>query len=175
MQNALRRPFVYGAGTAVFMLVADGFPKIAADDSESISTDFKPVRQVVADRERTNRPPTVMVSVPPCAEETRRLTISFLKREVRQLGNVRLVDSDPDILIHVCPAALVASEERVVNYVVSYVFLPIDRAKYPKAPPLWHDLELGGRDDLQSLCQKVIAVFDTLFLPWVLTREPPAP
>ena len=177
-----------GALIAAFLLVACESPKIAVHESENISTDFKPVRRV-PDEGKAADLPTVFVEVMLGVEDSEyaRLTTSFLKREIRALGNVRLVEAPADYVISVVTAPLGIEKNEVLKYMVSCVFLIGDANSMrtteatPTAGLIYHKVWLANPDELQALCQRAIANFDTIVLAGdaqaraMRTRVPPAP
>ncbi len=80
---------------------------------------------------------------------------SYLKRELREIKDIRLVDKDGDFFISVVAAPLMTGGE-VINIALSYVFL--------RESIITHNVIVRDRNSLKSMCQIVVAHFDTHFL-----------
>jgi len=102
----------------------------------------------------------VLFVIPPTAEtalasETR----SYITRELRALQDVEQVTNDLTLeyfFISVYPVSLNLSNGQRAGIAVSYVF--------ERKEKIFHNVLVGAPDELKTLCEKVIAYFDTYCL-----------
>jgi hypothetical protein len=119
---------------------------------------------------------SLAVSAP---DSIKREVTSFLSRELRELGDVTLVESGGNAELQVVVMELTSDGENLgfAFSVVSFLHLPpwlveklsvsgpsgeLDKgfvADLVTVPDHW--LKVGGSGDLKVLCQKVVATFDT--------------
>jgi hypothetical protein len=113
--------------------------------------------------EASNKKIKVLFLIPPTVEtvlasETR----SYIGRELRSLKDVELMlmgkdDTSLDyFLISIYPVSLKLSDGRSAGVAVSYV---ID-----KDEKIEHNVLVGAPNELKTLCEKIIAYFDTYWL-----------
>ncbi len=105
---------------------------------------------------------------------------SYLNRELRALNDVELVDTDPEWVIDVMAMELKTSSGRKPGVVLSTVIslyydkqevINLVKPMYIDTLPrhglqisYWHWLEVDSTDNLQSICKKMVAEFDTQYL-----------
>ena len=98
---------------------------------------------------------TVLITVPPVFGEFDDEAKSYLKRELRELADLSLVEKNADFFISVIPVPIKVGG-RITGIAVSYVF--------EKGDIILHNVKIGSPDSLKTMCQKVIAEFDTYFV-----------
>jgi hypothetical protein len=110
--------------------------------------------------EGSNRTFKVLFVVVPTSEtELVSQARSYIGRELRGLRDVEMVEKDPSLehfFISICPLSLKLSSGITSGVVVSYVF--------EKDGIIHHNVLIGGPNELKTLCEKIIAYFDTYCL-----------
>jgi hypothetical protein len=84
---------------------------------------------------------------------------SYIGRELRALQDVEMLEKDPSLdcfFISICPLSLKLSSGTTASIIVSYVF--------EKDGIIAHNVLVGGPNELKTLCEKIIAYFDTYWL-----------
>jgi hypothetical protein len=101
----------------------------------------------------------VFVSVPPAFTQYTEEVESYLKRELRDLKDVELVNERVDkagqFFISVI-AAPISGDGISEGVALSYVLESVDL--------IVHNVNIGQKKELKNMCQQVIAVFDSKFL-----------
>jgi hypothetical protein len=105
---------------------------------------------------------------------------SYLNRELRSLGDVELVDNDPEWVIFVLALEIKREARRTNGVALSTVFIrsfnnkvlgPLVEPKFKDAVldltsnlsyynNTNHSLNVGATEDLQEMCKEIIAKFD---------------
>jgi hypothetical protein len=102
----------------------------------------------------------VLLSVVPTSEKALvSETKSYITRELRALHDVVLLNDDPEskaIFISIFPFSLKVSNGINTGVGISYV---IEKDNLTE-----HNVLIGGPNDLKTLCERVVAYFDTYWL-----------
>lgn len=108
----------------------------------------------------SNKKIKVIFVIPPTAERSLASeTRSYIARELRALQDVEQIEKDPTLdyyFISVYPILLRLSNGQITAVAVSYVI--------EKDYNIEHNVLIGAPNDLKSLCEKIIAYFDTYWL-----------
>lgn len=115
---------------------------------------------LTSNTEASNKKFKVLFVIPPTAEtalasETR----SYITRELRALQDVEQIIKDPTLeyfFVSVFPVSLNLSNGQRAGIAVSYVF--------ERKEKIYHNVLVGAPDELKTLCEKIIAYFDTYCL-----------
>jgi hypothetical protein len=97
-------------------------------------------------------PPTVERALP---GETK----SYITRELRALRDVEQIEKDPTLdyfFISIIPVSINLSNGQRAGIAVSYVF--------EREARIEHTVLIGAPDELKTLCEKIVAYFDTYWL-----------
>jgi hypothetical protein len=113
-----------------------------------------PISTVAAKRQKF----VVLVAVFPYNKEFDTEIESYLKREIRELPDVQIVDKseDQDHFLLSVVAAPISRNGVLELFALSYFF--------QRDGISMHYIIIGKREDLKSMCQQVIAVFDSKFV-----------
>lgn len=110
--------------------------------------------------EASNRKFKVLFVIPPTIERTLADEAkSYITRELRALQDVEYIEKDPTLdhfFISLIPVYISLSNGQRAGIAVSYVF--------EKDAVIEHNVLIGASDELKTLCEKVIAYFDTYWL-----------
>jgi hypothetical protein len=110
--------------------------------------------------EASSRKFKVLLVIPPTAERALASeTKSYITRELRALQDVEQIDKDPTLdyfLISIYPVSLNLSNGQRAGIAVSYVF--------DREARIEHSVLVGGPNELKTLCEKIVAYFDTYWL-----------
>ncbi len=110
--------------------------------------------------EAANKTFRVLFTVVPTSEtELVSQAKSYIGRELRALQDVEMIEKDRDLdyfFISIFPLSLKLSSGITSGVVVSYVF--------EKDGKIAHNVLIGGPNELKTLCEKIIAYFDTYWL-----------
>jgi hypothetical protein len=98
---------------------------------------------------------TVLLSVPPVFGQYEDEVKSYLKRELREIKDIKLVDKGGDFFISVVAAPIMINDS-VTSIALSYVF--------QRESITLHNVIVRDTNSLKSMCQTVVANFDTHFL-----------
>ncbi len=102
----------------------------------------------------------VLFVIPPTAERAlARETKSYITRELRALQDVEQIGKDPTLdyfFISIYPVSLNLSNGQRASIAVSYVF--------EKEARIEHNVLVGAPNELKTLCEKIVAYFDTYWL-----------
>jgi hypothetical protein len=115
---------------------------------------------LISNAEASNKTFKVLFTVVPTSGtalvgETR----SYIGRELRALQDVEMIEKDPGLdyyFISIFPLSLKLTNGVTSGTIVSYVIEKDGRTE--------HNVLVGGPDELKTLCEKVIAYFDTYWL-----------
>lgn len=100
---------------------------------------------------------------------------SYLTREARALGDVQIVDSDPDIILDVLTLTA-RSGARSLGYVVGAVLMYPDVLHSEKNIELTHFLRIAGNSDgFKETCQTLISEIDTDYFSILRKAKAPPP
>ena len=115
-------------------------------------------------------------------KEIRGLVISFINRELRSLGDVELVQYNPELVLSILAMEAKARNNYPLGVVLSVVILKkfnpktlslIVAEEYKKTASIMmsdlyyyrdHWLRVGSTDDLKDLCSEIVADFDAQYL-----------
>ncbi len=115
---------------------------------------------LILNAEASNKTFKVLFVVAPTSEtELVSQAKSYIGRELRALQDVEMVEKDPSLdhfFISIFPLSLKHSGGITSGIIVSYVF--------EKNGVITHNVLIGGPDELKTLCEKIIAYFDTYWL-----------
>lgn len=151
-----------------------GFPLYATDVSKPLTPE----------QEKFWLRPQWKVKVTVSADESIKNSVSsYLNRELRSLGDVDIVDNNPEWQLSILGGELETAGGRKTGVVLSTVILtPFnskillsqqlkpeykDKALQMTSQLFWypeHWLRIGPADSLQTLCKEIIAAFDTKYL-----------
>ncbi len=102
----------------------------------------------------------VLFVIPPTVERTLAgETRSYITRELRALRDVEQIEKDPTLehfFISIIPVSINLSNGQRAGIAVSYVF--------EREAKIEHNVLIGAPDQLKTLCEKVVAYFDTYWL-----------
>jgi hypothetical protein len=102
----------------------------------------------------------VLFVIPPIADTLLASeTKSYIARELRELQDVEQIGKGPDLdyfFISIVPIALKLSNGQSAGVAVSYVI--------EKDMKIEHNVLVGTPTELKTLCEKIIAYFDTYWL-----------
>jgi hypothetical protein len=102
----------------------------------------------------------VVFVIPPTVERTLAgETESYITSELRALGDVEEIGKDRALehfFISVIPVSINLSNGQRAGIALSYVFM--------KEANIEHNVLIGAPDELKTLCEKVVAYFDTYWL-----------
>ncbi len=98
---------------------------------------------------------TVTVYVVPAYKDFAMEVEGYLKRELRKLKDVTVVEKNGDFFISVV-AAPIKNNDQVIGVALSYFF------KYKEFS--MHNLDVGQLEMLKNMCERVVTVFDSAFL-----------
>jgi hypothetical protein len=98
---------------------------------------------------------TVLVTVVPAYTTFNEEVESYLKRELRGLSDVTIVEKNGDFFISVVAAPL-KQNDQATGIALSYVFQHNDF--------ILHNVDIGQRSNLKNMCERVVALFDSMFL-----------
>jgi hypothetical protein len=115
---------------------------------------------LIINAEASNMTFKVLFTVVPTSEtELVSQAKSYIGRELRALQDVEMLGKDPSLdsfFISICPLSLKLSNGITSGVAVSYVF--------EKDGKIEHNVLIGGPNELKTLCEKIIAYFDTYWL-----------
>lgn len=100
---------------------------------------------------------TVLLAVTPAYTDYNQEVESYLKRELRDLKDVTLVEKDGDFLISVVAAPL-KHNGKVIGIALSYVL------EDKRTEIIMHNVDIGGPEQLKHMCGRIIAMLDSTFL-----------
>ena len=100
---------------------------------------------------------TILVIVVPAYSVFNEEVESYLKRELRGLRDVALVEKKGNFLISVVAAPLEV-DGKVTGVALSYVFQDMDTFM------MLHNVDIGERGTLKNMCERIVAMFDSKFL-----------
>ena len=110
--------------------------------------------------EASNKKFKVLFVIPPTAETVLASeTKSYIARELRALQDVEQIGKDPGLdyfFISIYPISLNLSNGQRAGIAVSYVI--------EKDARIEHNVLVGAPNELKTLCEKIIAYFDTYWL-----------
>ena len=102
----------------------------------------------------------VLFAIPPTVERALAgETKSYITRELRALQDVEQIEKDPTLdhfFISIIPVSINLSNGQRAGIAVSYVF--------EREARIEHNVLIGAPDELKTLCEKVVAYFDTYWL-----------
>jgi len=102
----------------------------------------------------------VLFVIPPTIERALAgETKSYITRELRALRDVEQIEKDPTLdyfFISIFPVSINLSNGRRAGIAVSYVF--------EREARIEHNVLIGAPDELKTLCEKIVAYFDTYWL-----------
>jgi hypothetical protein len=110
--------------------------------------------------EAANKKFKILFVIPPTAETALASeTKSYIARELRALQDVEQIGKDPSLdyfFISIYPISLNLSNGQRAGIAVSYVI--------EKDARIEHNVLVGAPNELKTLCEKIVAYFDTYWL-----------